>query len=113
MLAEAREKNVALVDAFKLAVISADPDRYIPLSYPEWMVKRDDEITTEDLEESAGEWKFEQTDVSLEDIEATLAELLADNTISLGPDIDGEAAATHWDEWDDEQAPPDDITCTE
>lgn len=102
LVMEAREKNRTAVEEFKLAMVSADPLRYIPMVYPEWMVKSDDEITTKDLQESEGEWTFEQ-DMSQEEIEQVLADLRAQNIVTLtGDDLVGEGPeidlGPDWDE---------------
>lgn len=99
LILEAREKNLALTDAFKMAVISADPGHFIPLTYPEWGTRVDDQITEKDLDDSAGEWSFTGEAPSVAEIEATLADLLANDTITLGgPDLDEVQADDGWDE---------------
>lgn len=105
---EARDKSRSAVDDFKLAMVAADPVRYIPVAFPEWMVKTDDQITTEDLEESQGEWTF-QEDLSQEEIEQVLADLQAQNIVTLtGDDLMGEGPeidlGPDWDDEDDGQA---------
>jgi hypothetical protein len=90
MVAEAREKSWLMGEEFKRAIISADPGRFIPLMYPEWGVKTDQDITDDDIRESEGEWKFKDTAVTPEEAERLLTELMASNVISLtGDDVLG------------------------
>ena len=82
LVAESRTQAVQTSEAFKLAVISADPARFIPLVYPEWSTSEN--ITEDDLAESEGSWAFpDLPDFSPEDADALLDRLLADNNITL------------------------------
>lgn len=97
LVGEARDKGRDALHDFKMAVVGADPKKYIPIVYPEWLVKRDAEITTEDIEDSQGEWVFEDdTPLTQEEIEATLADLMT-GEMELGAD----EAALYDDDWNE------------
>jgi len=76
LVSEAREQQQKMSDAFKLAVISADPGRYIPIVYPGWTSKTDEEITDKDFKESAGDWTFTEG-LDKQSVEETLDDLMA------------------------------------
>lgn len=78
MVAEARQRAEDFGERFKLAVITADPKRFIPLMFPEWQKKPEEE---DDLDEG-GTYRFTEP-VDPAEAERVLQDLLAESRVSF------------------------------
>lgn len=83
LIADERLKAKDFFERFKMAVVSADPQMWLPRMFPEW-VKAPEESTvvedTEDLDlsDTEGEWIFEDQNVTAEEAERVFAQALAE-----------------------------------
>lgn len=89
---EERLKAASFVERFKLAVLGHDPKRWLPVLFPGWVKEgephrpSDAEVvdaTTEDLSDTEGTWIFEDSEVTPEEAERALAEMLDERGGSL------------------------------
>jgi hypothetical protein len=89
LVLEAKEKAEAFTDDFRLAAVSADPARFVPLMFPEWMNKDEEVRTSEDaeaiIEGTSGSFKFTEQ-ITPEEAERALAEMLANPVGTLSAD---------------------------
>lgn len=88
MLLDRRDQAREFDRRFKLAVVSANPGRYVRQMFPEWFPP--EEVgADDDLADTSGTWKFESTP-SPEEAERILAQMLAEPTGVLTGDEFGE-----------------------
>lgn len=84
LIAEERVKAHDFVDRFKLAVVSADPGTWVNKMFPNWAkddTENEEETTSEedlDLGDTSGTWVFENEDITPEEAERAMAEMMAD-----------------------------------
>lgn len=86
MWLDKREQAEAFGHQFRMAVLSADPDRFADSMYPEFF---EEEVTEDDdLSDTSGTWKFESAPAAA-DAERLLAEMIADPTgVLTGGEVD-------------------------
>lgn len=90
LVAEERTKADNFFERFKLAVVGADPQKWLPEMFPEWIRKDIEEHIEDpaqiDLGDTEGTWVFEDQDVTPEEAERAFAEALAEagGTLTLG-----------------------------
>lgn len=93
LIAGERFKVEAFTERFKMAVVSNNPDRWVPLMYPQWVtasregvkvveVIEGDDLAELDLENTEGEWIFTE-ELTAEDVQETLAAMRAEGGGSL------------------------------
>lgn len=96
LVAEERIKALDFMDRFKLAVVSADPGTWVSKMFPNWSGEQKateeapptDDIDLEDTADTT--FVFENEDVTPEEAEAALAEMMAEGGGTLS-----------WDDLDD------------
>lgn len=77
MLMEARAEGDRMSDALRLALVTADPDRFLPAVFPESVTKKD--IDESDIKESEGTWKFIDETITPEMAEQMFAGMVQDD----------------------------------
>lgn len=79
LISEERLKVEDFVERFKLSVVGADPQEWMPKMFPEWIRGPEPETDDDDLGgDEEVTWVFEQQDVTPEEAERAFEEALAE-----------------------------------